>query len=262
MKKYVLFLCGIILTAVFAVNVNAAKVTIADIPAYSWYHGCGPTAAASIIGYYDLHGYDALFNGSGWDGIHLTSDVQDEITSPEHNVKYGEFPDWFAPEPADTSIADFFHTSENYAYGWSYLKYADDAFVGYANYRGYDDWQAWNMQYGTGAGDFTWEVFKNEIDENRPMMFLIDNDGNGQLDHFVPVFGYDEVTRQYGFYTTWSEKESIVWREFQGMNNQWGVGAATFIVPGAPDPVPLPSTISLFGLGLFSFYGARRKRRE
>ncbi len=261
MKKKIVFgLLNFITFLLFAINANATTVTISDMPAYNWYHGCGPTAAASIIGHYDLNGYDALFTASGWDNVRLTSKVKDEISSPEHNAKYDPDPDNSSlPDPADTSIADFFHTSENLGYGWSYLSYADDAFTGYADYRGYNDWNAWNESFDTG--DFSWADFTNEIDNDRPMMFLVDTNADGATDHFIPVFGYNDSTLQYACYTTWSEDETISWYDFQGMGNAWGIGYATFITPGASDaPVPEPATLLLFGIGLLGFAGVSRKK--
>jgi len=242
-----------------AIHANATSVVLSDVPAYKWYHGCGPTAAASVFGYYDLNGYDSLFNASGWDDVKLTSNVTDEISSPAHNSKYDAHPDKDGPDPQDTSIADFFHTSEGIPYGWSYLSYADDTFEDYASYRGYDDWNAWNESFASGA--FTWEDFTNEIDNGRPMMFLVDTDANGGTDHFVPVFGYDDETMQYACYTTWSESERISWRSFQGMGNSWGIGYATFVLPGAPDSVPEPATIIFFGIGLIGLAGMSRKNK-
>nr|WP_321400535.1 C39 family peptidase [uncultured Desulfobacter sp.] len=241
-----------------AINANATSVVLSDIPAYYWYHGCGPTAAASIFGYYDLSGYDSLFDASGWDEVKLTSNVKDEISSPAHNAKYDPHPDAVGPDPPDTSIADFFHTSENQPYGWSYLSEADDAFREYASYRGYDDWAAWNESFS--RGEFTWDDFTNEIDNGRPMMFLIDTDGNGGTDHFVPVFGYNDQTMEYACYTTWSESEVISWRSFRGMGNSWGIGYATFVVPGAADTVPEPATILCFSMGLIGFAWIHRKK--
>ncbi len=258
-KKLIFILCNFSVIFLFAINANATTITISDMPAYNWYHGCGPTAAASIFGHYDLNGYDSLFDASGWDDIRITSNVQDEISSPAHNAKYDPQPDAAGPAPADTSIADFFHTSENQQFGWSYISDADDAFREYASYRGYNDWNAWNESFASGA--FTWNDFTNEIDNDRPMMFLIDTDGNGGTDHFVPVFGYNDVTNQYACYTTWSENETISWRTFQGMGNSWGIGYATFIAAGAPDvPIPEPATMILFGLGLLGLAGVNRKR--
>ena len=258
MKKCILFLCGIFVTIIFAANTSAAVVSISTMPAYNWYHGCGPTAAASIIGYYDLNGYDSLFNASDWDNVKLTSNVQDEISSPEHNAKYDSHPDASGPAPPDTSIADFFHTSDNQPYGWSWLSDADDAFIGYANYKGYSDWNAWNESYG----NFTWNDLTTEIDNNRPIMFLVDTDGNGNADHFIPVFGYNDSTIEYGCYDTWSENETIRWETFQEMGNNWGIGYATYVRPGDLNPVPVPATILLLGTGLAGLAGKKIRSKK
>ena len=53
-----------ILTAVVALPAPQAfgsVMLLSDVPSYSWYHGCGPTAAASVLGYWDLHGYTNMF---------------------------------------------------------------------------------------------------------------------------------------------------------------------------------------------------------
>lgn len=45
---------------------TAAPVVLSDVPAYDWHHGCGPTAAVSVIGY-DDRGNDGL-----WYGLYTT----------------------------------------------------------------------------------------------------------------------------------------------------------------------------------------------
>ena len=257
MKLTELFLSVLILLTSLASNVRGETIIIDAVPAYNWYQGCGPTAAASILGYYDLHGYDSLFNASGWDLVKLTSNVQDEISGPEHNAKYAShLGNASLARPPDTSIADFFRTSEGLPYGWSSQYYADDAFTGYASYRGYSDWDAWYE----GFNSFSWDKFTTEIENGNPMMFLIDTDGNGGTDHFVPVIGYNDVTYEYAFFTTWSEDETIQFKPFQGMGNAWGIGYATYIKPGAPDPVSEPTTILLLGAGLVGLAGFGRKK--
>lgn len=258
-QKLIFLLSSFTVIFLLAINANATSVVLSDMPAYNWYHGCGPTAAASIFGYYDLNGYDFLFDASGWDDVRQRSNVKDEISSPAHNSKYDSHPDASGPAPPDTSIADFFHTSEGQPYGWSYLRDADDAFIDYASYRGYNDWDARNESFASGA--FTWNDFTNEIDNDRPIMFLIDTDADGGTDHFVPVFGYDDVAMKYACYTTWSENETISWRSFQGMGNFWGIGYATFVLPGVSDAVPEPATMILLGVGLIGLAGISRKNK-
>lgn len=254
-KKSPLFVCLWIMF-LSTIHAGASTVVLDNVPAYSWYHGCGPTAAASILGYWDLNGYDLLFDATGWEDIRLTSNVQEEISSTAHNAKYDSTPDnTTLPVPADTSIADFFHTSENpLTTGSSYLKYSDDAFTKYAAYRGYDDWTSWYEMFNV---TFTWEDLLAEIDNGRPMMFFVDSDGDGWADHFVPVFGYDDEESLFAFYDVWGEDEDdISWASFLGIQNgrEWGIAYAIFIAPGTPDAAPVPEPFSatyvFFGLVL------------
>jgi len=146
---------------------------------------------ASVVGYYDLLGYDNLLAASGWDAVKLTANVQDEISSPPHNVKYDPTPDDASlPHPPKTSIACWFETSvDPLQYGWSYLSCSDNAFEGYITSRGYQC-DSWYESYG--SGEFTWSDLVSEIDAGRPLMFLVDTDADSSTDHFVPVFGYDD----------------------------------------------------------------------
>ncbi len=228
---------------------------INSVPAYNWYRGCGPTAAASIIGYWDLSGYPNLFDAREND-VFFTVNVQDQISSPARNAKYDPTPDAPGPIPPFTSIADWFQTSvDPLPFGWSYLSFADDAFTGYANFRG-SNFEAQNKRFSSqsSASLFNWDDLVLEIDSNRPLMFLVDTDGNGSTDHFVPILGYDDRGSNgkfYGLYTTWSEAETIVWKPFQDLGNPWGVGYATFVRPinTIPEPTSILSFLTLGSLG-------------
>ncbi|MBN1911960.1 MAG: PEP-CTERM sorting domain-containing protein [Pirellulales bacterium] len=208
---------------------SSGAVVLSGVPAYDWYHGCGPTAAGSIIGYYDYHGFDDLFDASGWAQVKYTRYVRDQISSPAHNAKYDPKPDDpNLPVPPNTSIACWFRTSVGgLDYGWSSLTYSDDALEGYATYRGYEC-NSWWESYSSGS--FTWNDLKAEIAAGRPMMFLVDTNGDGSTDHFVPVFGYESRVdgNFYACYDTWSENESVRWEKFQGGGNPWGVMYGTF----------------------------------
>ncbi len=234
----------------------ASPVVLSLVPAYDWYHGCGPTAAASVVGYWDLHGYSNLFSAEGWDAVRLTANVQNQISSPEHNARYDPKPDDTTKPESWNSIADWFRTSKDpLDYGWSYQSYADDAFEGYANYRGYQF-----DSYYESWGAFTWNDLVNEIDAGNPMMFLVDSGGDGDTDHFVPVFGYEDRGSDglwYALYTTWSESETTTWQQFRPMSSSynWGVGYGTFV-----HPIPEPATITLLISGALSLI--RRKNRH
>jgi len=210
------------------------------VPAYEWYHGCAPTAVASIFGYWDLHGHPKYFDAQGWDALRWTAAVQDEISSPEHNAKYDPTPD-DPPltDPADTSIADFLRTSEgSVTFGWTWLASVDSGIEGYAELRG-----APVDARTAPVAAVAWEDVVAEIDAARPMLFLVDTGGDGATDHFVPVLGYDdrgpEGGRWYGAYTTWTEAETVEWFEWRPMaaGEEWGVAHVTFVQPLGADAI-------------------------
>jgi len=241
-------------------STSSTAKTIDSVPAYNWYHGCGPTAAASVIGYWDMEGFSNLFDASGA-AVFLTSNVQDQISSPAHNAKYDPTPDASGLAPAYTSIADWFQTSvDPLDFGWSSLSYANDAFKGYAAYRGY--------AFGAQTVGFSslWEGLVQEIDAGRPFLGLVDTNGDGATDHFVPVLGYDDRGvngKYYGFYTTWGESETIDWEPFLPLGNPWGIGYGTFVTPlSPPSSVPEPGSWLLLLTGCTISMISRVKRRR
>ncbi|MBN1787354.1 MAG: PEP-CTERM sorting domain-containing protein [Sedimentisphaerales bacterium] len=222
------------------------------MPAYKWYYGCSPTAAASIIGYWDLNGYPNLFDAQGWDEIRLTENVKDQISSPEHNARYNPRPDDLTQPDSHNCIADWFRTSADFRdIGVSSYEYADDAFEGYADYRGYlfDAYYEPMYEGYDFVESFTWMDLVNEINIGNPMMFCVDTTGNGHADHSVSVLGYDDRGEDglwYGCYTTWSEDETVVWQQFRPVseNYTWGVRFGHFV-----HPIPEPATLLFLSLG-------------
>lgn len=122
-------------------------------------------------------------------------------------------------------------------YGSSFFSYVDNAFRDYVafinkgnniNYR----FKSWNESYGT----LTWSKFKSEINRNRPLVFLVDSDGNGNTDHFVTAIGYRDTKgyNQYACRDTWST--GTRWERFRGMSSKykWGIYGATYFAPYGP----------------------------
>lgn len=241
-----------------------SEVTL-PVPAYSWRHGCGPTALGMVVGYYDSLGYRDLIVGSGFS---QTEEVNQMIASGGNNSNPNlpgseeHYEDYAAPQDSypnmlndayitagriphsDNSLADFMDTSKstrgNY-YGWSWSNDVGPAFVDYTAQRN-STYQASYLSYYASNGSLTWNVLTSEIDSGRPMVFLVDSDGNGGTDHFVTVIGYrTSPTLQYGSLDTWSTT-SVRWQDFDyiASGTDWGIwGGWSFRLQGEINLGPL-----------------------
>jgi hypothetical protein len=235
---------GIAPKARMALPDGARSVVISGVPGYLWRHGCGPTAVGMVIGYYDTHGFDALIPGNA---STQTPAVDQAIASERSSSNPGHYEDYSLPiddvgtglladksaappgdEHPDDSIADFMRTSwsaANNYYGWSWSGDVIPAFEEYAAYAN-PDFVSDSQEYAMSGGTLTWAVLTREIDHNRPMVFLVDSDGDGATDHFVTVVGYAETpTQQYGCLDTWYPAEEVRWCNFLPMagGRPWGV---------------------------------------
>jgi hypothetical protein len=79
---------------------------------------------------------------------------------------------------------------------------------------------------------------------SNPRRFQLADAGS---DHFVPVIGYDDRGDDgqfYACYTTWTEDETVSWRQFRGVSSDytWGVSYGTYFsipfIPANTPPVP------------------------
>lgn len=244
---------------------SRAENVLTGVPAYIWHHGCGPTAVGMVIGYYDSIGYPVLIPGNA---STQTTAVNQAIASwynasnPQHYEDYSEPIDLGQPAPlpdkseppvgdehSSNSIADFMETSwssrDNY-YGWSWSSDIGPAFTGYVNYVT-PIYTATENQFWYGTE--TWNLLRSEIDAGRPLVFLVDSDGDGNTDHFVTVIGYRDTNGypEYACRDTWYT--TVRWARLREMSTSygWGVwGGTTFTLSGGT-PVP---ALSGFGIGI------------
>ena len=218
---------------------------ISGVPVYTWYHGCGPTAAGMVLGYWDAIGFGDLVKGPQGNETFQSDEVNATIASQGHIDDYvypldgwvngewlGILPDNSSipnsdPHP-DDCVADFMHTSrsaDGLVWGQSYANMVDEALVEYTTWASDGDYVA--SVESLQMGSLTWEILQYEVNAARPMIFVIDWNGDAETDHLVTVFGYCEVgnAQLYAFYSTWDNY--VYWALFDVMHegNFYGVSS-------------------------------------
>jgi len=238
---------------------NKLTEKLINVPSYLWRHGCGPTAVGMVIGFFDANGFPDLVDGDPWS---QTNSVDQMIASggtveaPFPPQRRGHFEDYSLPidEPpnmrpdnyltsglsahSSNSVADFMKTSrsehKNY-YGWSWSSDIEPAFTAYVSSR--------NGHYQPSTSFFyknmlSWQILVSQINNNRPMVFLVDTNSDGYTDHFVTVIGYrTSPAQQYAVWDTW-DNSTIRWEDFNYIQQgvPWGIwGGWSFDVSEIPD---------------------------
>ncbi|MBN1806255.1 MAG: hypothetical protein JW837_13490 [Sedimentisphaerales bacterium] len=291
MKKKLLKLCAIIvlvLTAAAAqgnllVPDNTLKIggqeiavhkegTIATLSGpgdYSWWHGCSPTSAGMLMGYYDARGYDNLVQGGAAENSTYGSGpylANSAIASAEHISDFysggtsASGDDSSQPWHNFNCLADFMGTSQDSAgnpNGYTTFYYftngapftvSDATAYGdtitnksgmygiyeYIQYAGYDVVTLYNQYIDAKGRDygFTYAQYMDEIDAGRPVLIHVDN-------HTMFGYGYDSAANSILLHDTWTQGEhSMVWGGSYNGLSQYGVTVLTM--------VPEPMTICLF----------------
>jgi hypothetical protein len=229
-------------------NLLTGQTIISGVPSYLWRHGCGPTAAGMVIGYWDGHGYDDLISGDASIQTFLVNQAiasggnssnPNPPGSERHYEDYSCPVDFYPNMQQDDYItkgrtphfnnclADFMDTSKsthNNYYGWSWYS---DVVASLEDYVYSVNPQREVIVYNLIWGELTWEKFSSEIDANRPVVLLVDTNGDGGTDHFITAIGYDD-SNNYACYNTWDH--SIHWYDFSKISggNPWGIYGATF----------------------------------
>jgi len=215
---------------------------VLDVTAYLWHHGCGPTAAGMVMGYWSMNGYEQLVK-YGVPAM-IAGDHGDSVCGAPIGDHYHDYscpidggspiPDMSELGGAHTSdcIADFMRTSWSAAYnlyGWSWFVDVGQALLAYPPYADptYTHFRMRELDFSSVS--FT--DYKAEIDAGRPTVFLVDTDGNGVTDHFVTGIGYSEDPPKYGVHDTWDQ--SIHWYLWRAIapGVSWGIYGMHFFGP-------------------------------
>lgn len=254
-------------------TVFAESFLLQNVPSYYWTGGCAPTAAAMILGYWDLNGYENLFSATEVDSVKLTNNVKNHISST-----------------LEPSLASYMETQN----GGTYTSKIDDGLRAYTLNKGYNfASEYFNTNLDNPEDQITtywdslasvWTNFLFEIKQG-PVLFNVDIDDNGEVDHSITAIGY-EITQTndwlYACYDTWNESESAIkWYQFKPISSQasgspksgtngtiyGGIHSMLYVHPGSAvvgnSPVPEPTTVLLFSTGLAGLVGAHsRKRRQ
>jgi hypothetical protein len=233
-------------------EIQTEKV-IPGVPSYLWRHGSGPTAVGMVLGYYDSHGFPNLIPGNA---SYQSDTVNLAIASGEHYNDYSlplDYPPNLLPDKSElpvgdehpnNCIADYLKTSQSILENYYGGTWNIDVAPGFENYvQSVSNYKALATAYN--SSDLMWFTIQNEIDSLRPLVFLVDTDGNGQADHFVTVIGYysENGINYYGCYNTWDQK--IHWYEQRRMEagKAWGIATIhTFVITYAVFP---PSNFKL-----------------
>lgn len=270
--------------------------SLANAPDYDWWYGCTPTSAGMLAGYYDANGYGARDYGNLVPGgvAEMSSYgnpgaiANDAIASSGHIADfwtgYGNSGDdplaSGRTRPGDFDcLADFMGTSQdsvsssdgstwiyNYNDG-SKLHYwempghglADDSgmygIYEYVVYSGYgsdvtDIYNQYTDNQGLSDG-FSFADFMAEIDAGRPMLVHVDG-------HTMFGYGYNDVGGNAIYVRdTWTAGvHSMTWGGSYSGLEMWGVTVLEL------NPVPEPTTMLLFGVGILSALGLVRRRRR
>jgi hypothetical protein len=227
---------------------NSKDMVTLNVPAYTWRHGCGPSAAGMVIGYWAIHGYGDLIMGNDYwtmnDGVRNMiaedhCDMECNPTPQDHYRDYSCPRDDGGPVIPDMSevggthesncVADFMKTSWSsisMAYVWSRYNCVPNGLILYCAYM--------NENYNFIVrqrlySQFSWEDYKAEIDAGRPMVLLVDINGDHMTDHFATAIGYNDATNEYAVHDTWDTGTHwYLWRPV-AVESTWGVyGAILF----------------------------------
>ena len=185
MKKLVIF--GILLLVFSSNSALATRVVLDNVPHYQWWYGCTPTAAGSLMAYWDSQpGFENLYkpgdaqiyNGDGTWGTRRMVASQRHINGDDN--------------PPD-SLASFLGTSID---GWTPNPQINIP-LGLRAFAEWDDTSSYDMKDGYQANmshqgvyqSSFHDIVKSELDAGRPLLLSVDSSTSV---HSVLAYGYDD----------------------------------------------------------------------
>jgi len=215
-------------------------VRLLDVPTYTWWYGCTPTAVGMVVGYWDTHGHPDLIPGAA---DSMTPAVKDVIAGPAHRTagaenrpvvfggKYWGHGDWHdSPSYPDheqnpDSIADYLHTQDSQ----TKKAYKEEGLRAYLAAEAGADWSVTHTYLSAGL----WNEIVKTIDAGKPMVAGVDNDADGKVDHAATIVGYDRAAKKLAWHDTWAAE--VQWKPYlpRGAGNAFGVYDVLTINPPA-----------------------------
>ncbi len=157
------------------------------VPDFDWHYGCSPTAAADVLGYYDIaYGYGNLLRYFylEYDGLSSMAD------------------DYSVPDLSKILKEKFGTTDGGSTFNASMGKGMHDAALAQdGNY----NWDGYGHQFGG-----IWNKIKEEVDAGYPSVLNVDLAGNDGF-HSMPVFGYMEDPDYVLLHDTWNHPGGETW---------------------------------------------------
>ncbi len=250
-------------------TINYSYAILHDVPGYEWWHGCGPTAAGMLVGYYDQNTqFQNLIDG---EATTQTDDVNEAIASSGNGIYTGDggiivagdpgtghIPDYALYDEIDDSddedptpdmseinqggahsadcLADFMRTSwsrDGLRFGETLLANIGTGLQAFFRYKSY----ATPTTQTIGWANYSWNQFMAEIDAGRPMILFVDaveeedQTAPETADHFVTAVGYNTWTQEYASYDT--NGNSVSWHSWHQVTrgDLYGIDSVITVTP-------------------------------
>jgi hypothetical protein len=218
---------------------------------FAYWHGCSPTSAGMLFGYWEEHGYDS-FPGSHRDGPDNWMNTDPPVESDYADAR-GVIAGWAHSQAADgrfgsynghapDSLADFMLTHRGSTSGSSFVH-------GFETFGAWDDPRTGPIESRKFIASYncgSYNDYVAEIDAGRPVMLSLIADSPWNLKHSVIGVGYNNTDgkQNYILYESSFNVGLQEWDWQDGLYNYRVVNGVKLI----PDPDPAPQLSGYFSI--------------